>query len=53
MLGHHRVELTAELRIIEPGYGTSCGCGFELRKVGDQIIKRLSYEPARAYVIEK
>ena len=57
MLGRQKVEIPAHLprepRIIEPESGATCGCGFELRKVGEQIIRRLSYEPAKVYVIEE
>lgn len=57
MLGRQKVEIPAHLprepRIIEPEHGVACGCGFELRKVGEQVIERLTYEPAKIYVIEE
>ncbi|MFV0409432.1 MAG: IS66 family transposase [Paracoccus sp. (in: a-proteobacteria)] len=57
MLGRQKVEIPAHLprepRIIEPEQGATCGCGFDLRKVGEQIIERLTYEPAKVYVIEE
>ena len=57
LLGRQKVEIPAHLprepRTIAPESGATCGCGFELRKVGGQIIERLSYEPAKIYVIEE
>lgn len=57
MLGRQKVEIPADLprepRIIEPEREATCGCGFELRKFGDQVIERLSYEPAKIYVIKE
>lgn len=57
LLGRQKVEIPAHLprepRIFEPETGATCGCGSELRKVGEQIIERLGYEPAKIYVIEE
>lgn len=57
MLGRQKVEipqhLPREVRVFEPENGAGCGCGFEPRKVGEQIIERLTYEPAKIHVIEE
>lgn len=57
VLGRQKVDIPAHLprepRIIEPEHGVTCGCGFELRKVGEQVIERLTYEPTKIYVIEE
>lgn len=57
LLGRQKVEIPAHLprepRIFEPKTGATCRCGSELRKVGEQVIERLGYEPAKIYVIEE
>ncbi|MFS4439515.1 IS66 family transposase [Paracoccaceae bacterium GXU_MW_L88] len=57
MLGRQKVEIPPhiprEVRVFEPEKGVGCGCGFEPRKVGEQIIERLTYEPAKVYVVEE
>lgn len=57
MRGRQKVEIPPHLprqsRTFEPESGTTCGCGSELRKVGEQVIERFSYEPAKVYVIEE
>lgn len=56
-LGRQKVDipphLPRELRVIEPEHGAPCDCGCEFRKVGEQIIERLTYRPAEVRVIEE
>ncbi len=57
MRGKQKIEipkhLPRDIRIIEPIGESTCSCGCGLRKIGEQIIERLTYKPAEVRVIEE
>ena len=57
MQGRQKIEIPLHLprdrRIIEPVGGIICECGCGMRKIGEQVIERLTYKPAEVRVIEE
>ena len=57
MGGRKKIEIPSHLprdkRVIEPKNGTICTCGCGMRRIGEQIIERLTYKPAEVRVIEE
>ncbi len=55
--GRQKIDIPQHLprdrRVIEPINGTTCTCGCGMRKIGEQIIERLTYKPAEVRVIEE
>ncbi len=57
MRGRQRITLPdnipRDIRIIEPKSGDTCGCGCNMRPLGEQIIERLTFVPAQLRIIEE
>jgi len=57
MGGRKKIEIPPHIprdkRVIEPENGTICTCGCGMRRIGEQVIERLTYKPAEVRVIEE